>query len=520
MVDAVEGTPNLDGLEGAERAVLLRALSKTPEDRYPSCLAFVAALQTAIKGELAGPRPPTQETWLQPMRRVGPDGHQLLHRLTIYGGVGEFWETVAPGGKHVGLQVIANLDRRGVLKHLHAYDLARCLAGASHVLQVHGKWLANLAGEVHPEAEVYKQEWKGPGTLVIATELADDDLARRLGDSRRKLSDERLGQLLKFLKQAALAIDHINSRQHAYARRQVAIRHCAIRPENIRLIGGEVRIADFGLAQEATEPCEPLRADGIDLEPGYAAPELLERGGGRVTATSDQYSLAMTYVKLRTGTLPFEQSQSRHRIIGHQLAGELNFQALPEAEQAIIARATARKPEDRYPSCADLIAALEEVSRVSLGDAAVDAPEPAGTPEKKQPAHRPFIQKPTPGYGIARQSKGQQGRQTDRILLPGRDPAEKTDSEFELHVPVVEVGRPKKDKKPSQKPSRSRWLTRVLTGVVALLGIGLVFYVVAGGLIRTDNPGKQVVSPEEDLPPPPPPPPNKPLLPKEKELKN
>src|SRR5262249_46487483 len=159
------------------------------------------------------------------------------------------------------------------------------------------------------------------------------DLARRMGSSRRKLSDEQLSQLLAYLRQAALAIDHMNTRQHTYARRQVAIRHCAIRPENLLLLADELRIADFDMAQEATEPSEALRVDSMDLEPGYAAPELLERGGGRVTAFSDQYSLAVTYVKLRTGTLPFEQSQSRNRVIDDQLEGKLNLQALPERER-------------------------------------------------------------------------------------------------------------------------------------------------------------------------------------------
>src|SRR5207249_9322117 len=173
------------------------------------------------------------------------------------------------------------------------------------------------------------------------------------------------------------------------------------------------------IAQEATEPSEPLRAVSLDLDPGYAAPELLERGGGRVTASSDQYSLAMTYVKLRTGALPFEQSQSRNRIIDHQLGGTLNLQALPEPERTIIARATARRPEDRYPSCAALIAALEEVCRASRPESAIEVPQPADTLEKKPPTRRPAVDKPTPARGMARHRR--QGPETDQTLLPGQD---------------------------------------------------------------------------------------------------
>jgi tRNA A-37 threonylcarbamoyl transferase component Bud32 len=43
------GKPDLDGLGPAEQAVLLRALSKEPAQRYPSCRDFVAALSEAVQ---------------------------------------------------------------------------------------------------------------------------------------------------------------------------------------------------------------------------------------------------------------------------------------------------------------------------------------------------------------------------------------------------------------------------------------------------------------------------------------
>jgi hypothetical protein len=46
-------TPDLEGVPRAEQKVLLRALAKSPEDRYPSCVAFAQALTEA----LAPPKP-------------------------------------------------------------------------------------------------------------------------------------------------------------------------------------------------------------------------------------------------------------------------------------------------------------------------------------------------------------------------------------------------------------------------------------------------------------------------------
>ena len=52
MLFHIERQPDLEPLPKAEQEVLLKALSKNPEDRYPSCSDFVAALETAVAAEL------------------------------------------------------------------------------------------------------------------------------------------------------------------------------------------------------------------------------------------------------------------------------------------------------------------------------------------------------------------------------------------------------------------------------------------------------------------------------------
>jgi serine/threonine protein kinase len=48
MFDHLDNTPNLDPLEEPEKQVLLKALAKKPEDRYPTCVAFVEALEDVL----------------------------------------------------------------------------------------------------------------------------------------------------------------------------------------------------------------------------------------------------------------------------------------------------------------------------------------------------------------------------------------------------------------------------------------------------------------------------------------
>src|SRR5205807_2091632 len=52
MQSHLHETPNLDPLGADEQRVLLRALSKNPEARYPDCLTFVRSLEKAVAVEL------------------------------------------------------------------------------------------------------------------------------------------------------------------------------------------------------------------------------------------------------------------------------------------------------------------------------------------------------------------------------------------------------------------------------------------------------------------------------------
>ena len=63
----IHETPDLNPLPAAEQAVLLKALAKNPEDRFPSCLAFAKALREAVFPPPEPPAPAAGE------RRSGRD---------------------------------------------------------------------------------------------------------------------------------------------------------------------------------------------------------------------------------------------------------------------------------------------------------------------------------------------------------------------------------------------------------------------------------------------------------------
>jgi formylglycine-generating enzyme required for sulfatase activity len=91
------------------------------------------------------------------------------------------------------------------------------------------------------------------------------------------------------------------------------------------------------------------------MTPAYAAPECLRRA---VSAHSDQYSLAVSYCQLRGGRLPFIGDQAQV-VTGH-LLDPPDLTMLPQAERPAVARALAKRPEDRWPACRAFAQAVAE----------------------------------------------------------------------------------------------------------------------------------------------------------------
>jgi serine/threonine protein kinase len=156
-------------------------------------------------------------------------------------------------------------------------------------------------------------------------------------------------ELLPYLGQAAEGIDALNTREPAVIHRDV-------KPEHLLLTADRrVTVADSGLAA----PAEGTSAAGGSAQVGmtlaYAAPELF---ANKATRWTDQYSLALTYYRLRTGKLPYADGSGPIQIMRAHATGTLDFAAVPTAEQAVLKRACAIEPDQRFPSCGEFVAAL------------------------------------------------------------------------------------------------------------------------------------------------------------------
>jgi Tol biopolymer transport system component len=148
--------------------------------------------------------------------------------------------------------------------------------------------------------------------------------------------------------------------------------HRDVKPANMLLDArpgwpDHVYLSDFGLSKGVR--LRHLTGSGIFFgTPEYTAPEQIQ--GAAADGRTDQYALACSAFELLTGTVPFARGETWATVWAHlktppPALTELRPD-LPQAVDAVLGRAMAKNPMDRYPSCREFADAL----RAALGSPA------------------------------------------------------------------------------------------------------------------------------------------------------
>ncbi|HKD95382.1 MAG TPA: protein kinase [Gaiellaceae bacterium] len=146
--------------------------------------------------------------------------------------------------------------------------------------------------------------------------------------------------------------------------------HRDVKPSNVLLDGSEhVYLADFGLTRRLDDQWTESGLDRSIGTPAYLAPEQLE--AGPVDGRADVYSLGCVLYECLTGEAVFPRD-SRLAVAWAHLEDEPPTPSgrragLPEAIDAVIGKALAKEPEQRYPTCAELISAAREALGLGTG---------------------------------------------------------------------------------------------------------------------------------------------------------
>src|SRR5207245_11393020 len=131
----------------------------------------------------------------------------------------EVWEATAPGGKRVALKIIQNLDRGGARHEFRALEMIKGL-DHNHLMEVHAYWLLDAEAEVIPDEARDQPAAPRPRTLVIASKLASKNLLQVLQECQEpplRSPGIPFEELVIYMRQAAEAIDYLNSPLHPLA---------------------------------------------------------------------------------------------------------------------------------------------------------------------------------------------------------------------------------------------------------------------------------------------------------------
>jgi len=218
------------------------------------------------------------------------------------------------------------------------------------------------------------------GTHLLVMEfVAGSDLTQVI----KQAGPLPVAQACDCIRQVALGLQHAH--EHGLVHRD-------IKPSNLLLTSqGTVKILDLGLARMSLgsdeENSGSLTGSGTILgTPDYLAPEQTQEAHD-VDIRADLYSLGCTLYYLLTGQVPFPGGNIGAKLVKHQVAEPVPVEQLrpevPAAVAALVRQLMAKKPEDRYQTPAELVAALEGLGngpgQAPDGAVRADAPSLPGT---------------------------------------------------------------------------------------------------------------------------------------------
>jgi len=160
-------------------------------------------------------------------------------------------------------------------------------------------------------------------------------------------------------------IRHVGSGLQAVHDRKLV--HRDVKPRNIVIeeSTGRPVLIDFGLARRRS--CSSPKLSTVAGTPWYMAPEAATDLAGTVTtARADLYALACTAFELFAGRPVFEHADAIAVLRAHiDLTPPAISSLVPELAplDPVLARAMAKSPNDRYPSCEAFVEALDEAAR-------------------------------------------------------------------------------------------------------------------------------------------------------------
>lgn len=306
---------------------------------------------------------------------------------------------VKPGDQLGQYQIVRELGRGGMATVYQARDASFQREVAIKVLPreyLHDpnfrarfeREARTIAALEHPSiVPVYDFGEQDGQLYLVMRYMSGGSLAERL-----KHGPLPIDEIATILEQIGSALDHAHSQ---------GLVHRDVKPANILFDRyGAAFLADFGIVK-MRDVGTALTGSELIGTPDYISPEQ-GRGERKLDGRSDLYSLGVILFEALAGRLPYHADTPIEMVTAHIVEPVPSILAarpdLPPACEAIITRAMAKTPIDRYATAGDLARDLRQLV-FRFGDTRVEAAEGATIIEPEPwPAPRPvYSARPAPG---------------------------------------------------------------------------------------------------------------------------
>jgi serine/threonine-protein kinase len=255
---------------------------------------------------------------------------------------------------------------------------------------------AQAAGRLsHPNIVGVFDYGETPEIAYIVMEFVDGTTLKHIVDKKERFE---LPEIVRLMDGVLTGLQFSHDR---------GVVHRDIKPANIMLTkSGEVKIADFGIAR--IESSSMTQAGTMLGTPSYMSPEQFM--GQTVDSRTDIYSCGVMLYQLLTGDKPFEGSLTAmmHKVLNTEpLPPSALSVTVPRSFDAVVQRAMAKRPDERFATAADFAAALKEaliprpapeiglgVAEYAEGDATMVASSRPATQASPPPAARAAVAAP------------------------------------------------------------------------------------------------------------------------------
>lgn len=206
----------------------------------------------------------------------------------------------------------------------------------------------------HPNILALHDSGEADGLLYFVMPFVEEESLRERLEREERLA---VPEAVRVARQVASALGFAHAR---------GLVHRDVKPGNVLFQAGQAMVCDFGIARAASEAQDRLTRTGTAIGTlAYMSPEQAT-GDGEVDGRTDVYALGCLVYEMLTGQAPFAGPTAQSVLVRKLVGSPPDVTAvrpdLPATVAAVIRRALAIAPDDRYPTAEGFARALEEAT--------------------------------------------------------------------------------------------------------------------------------------------------------------